>query len=70
MLQKQEARFNPYMVACNSIGYFTLLPSAMWPSSCLDSLRFYLPAMPSPPLCYIIRIQTWLLFFWPSSLLH
>jgi hypothetical protein len=29
MLQKQEARFNPYMVACNSIGYFTLLPSAM-----------------------------------------
>jgi hypothetical protein len=22
-LQKQEARFNPYMVACNSIGYFT-----------------------------------------------
>jgi hypothetical protein len=26
-LQKQKARFHPYMVACNSIGYFT--PSAM-----------------------------------------
>jgi hypothetical protein len=37
-LQKQEARFSPYMVACNSIGYFT--PSAMRPSSCLDSFRF------------------------------
>jgi hypothetical protein len=23
-LQKQEAKFNPYMVACISIGYFTL----------------------------------------------
>jgi ribosome biogenesis protein Tsr3 len=22
-LQEQKARFNPYMVACNSIGYFT-----------------------------------------------
>jgi hypothetical protein len=26
-LQKQKASFNPYMVACNSIGYFN--PSAM-----------------------------------------
>jgi hypothetical protein len=26
-LQKQKARFNPFMVPCNSIGYFT--PSAM-----------------------------------------
>jgi hypothetical protein len=25
-LQKQEARFNPYMVAYNSIGYFTPPP--------------------------------------------
>jgi hypothetical protein len=46
-LQKQKARFNPYMVACNFTGYFT--PSAMWPSSHLDSLSFIsLLCHPSP----------------------
>jgi hypothetical protein len=32
--------------------------------------KFYLPAMPFPSPCYIIRTQTCLLLFWPSSLLH
>jgi hypothetical protein len=45
-LQKLKARFNPYMIACNSIDYFS--PSATWPSSCFNSL-FYLSAMPSLP---------------------
>jgi hypothetical protein len=31
--------------------------------------KFYLPAIPSPPPCYIIRTQTCLLLFWPF-LLH
>jgi hypothetical protein len=25
-LQKQKAKFNPYMVACDSVGYFTPPP--------------------------------------------
>jgi hypothetical protein len=47
------------MVACNSIGYFN--PSAMWPSSHLDSLSFIsLLCHPQPTTpCYIIRTQTW-----------
>jgi hypothetical protein len=32
--------------------------------------KFYLPAMPSPPSCCIIRTQTCLYLFWSSSLLH
>jgi hypothetical protein len=48
----------------------TSLPSALWSSSHLDSFKFYLPAKPSPLSCYIIRTQTCLLLFWPSSLLH
>jgi hypothetical protein len=68
--QVTEAKSNnPYMVACNSIGYFTP-PSATWPSSHLDSLSFisllYHPLPPatlsghrlacffSGPSCYII----------------
>jgi hypothetical protein len=54
-LQKQEAKFNPYMVVSISIGYFTL--SVMWPFSHLDFLKFYLLAMPSPPSCYRIKLH-------------
>jgi hypothetical protein len=42
-LQKLKARFNPYMVACNSVGYFS--SSAVWPSSCFNSFKFYLPLL-------------------------
>jgi hypothetical protein len=66
-LQKQKSRFNPYMVVCNSIGYFT--PSAMWPSSHLDSLSFISPLCLPPFPHSIIRTQTCLLLFWPSFLL-
>jgi hypothetical protein len=37
-LQKQKAKFNPHMAACDFIGYF-IPPSAMWPS-CFNSLSF------------------------------
>jgi hypothetical protein len=56
-LQKQKARFNPYIVILNFIGYFTLvlcdfpLPGATWPSLCPNFSGFisllchpYLPA--------------------------
>jgi hypothetical protein len=32
--------------------------------------KFYLPAVSSLPPCYFIRTQTYLLLFWPSSLLQ
>jgi hypothetical protein len=67
-LQKPKQRFNPYMVACYSIGNFT--PSAMWPSSHLDSLSFI------SLLCYPFCTATLpghrlaCFFFWPSFLLQ
>jgi hypothetical protein len=83
--QVTEARskVNPYMVACNSIGYFT--PSAVWPSSHLDSLSFisllcrHLPPptlsehrlagfFSGPPPCYIR--STWEVFENPSAHLN
>jgi hypothetical protein len=67
-LQKQEARFNPYAVACNSIGYFT--PQCYVNFFMFRFFKFYLPAMPPPPPCYIIRTQTCLFPFSPSSLLN
>jgi hypothetical protein len=49
-LQKREAKFNPYMVACNFIGYFIL--SAPWPFSGSVSFKFPFPAKSSPPPHY------------------
>jgi hypothetical protein len=66
-LQKWEARFNPYMVVCSSVGHFA--PGAMWSFFTFRLFTFDLLAMSFPPLCYIFRTQTCLLLFWPSSLL-
>jgi hypothetical protein len=66
-LQKQWARFSPYMVVCNSISYFT--PSAKWPS-CLDTLSFvFLLCHPLPPPTLSEHTLA-CFFFWPLSLLH
>jgi hypothetical protein len=56
-LQKQKARSNPYMVIFNFIGYFSLMLCDFSPPQCYVTtflmfrfLRFYLSALPSPPL--------------------
>jgi hypothetical protein len=50
-LQKQKARFNPYVIVGNSIGYFS--PSATWPFLCFSSLSFIsLLCHPFPLLHY------------------
>jgi hypothetical protein len=41
-LQKQKAKFNPYMAACNSLGYVTFFAFRFF--------KFHLSAMPSLPL--------------------
>jgi hypothetical protein len=65
-LQKRKARFNPYMVACNSIGYFS--PSATWPSSCFNSLSFIsLLCCPFPLLHYQNTNLSISFFFFFSS---
>jgi hypothetical protein len=63
-LQKQKTRSNPYMITCNSVGYFTLVLCDFLPTpqcyvtfSTFGFLRFYLSAMPFLPLCYSIRTQ-------------
>jgi hypothetical protein len=81
-LQKEKARSKPYMVTCNSIGYFTLvlcdflpppsaLPtaSAIWPFPHLDSLGFIsLLCHPYLPATLSEHGPCLSLFF--SSLLH
>jgi hypothetical protein len=62
-LQKQGARFNPHMITCNYIGYYT--PQCYVTFFMFRYFKFYLPAMPSPPPCYIIRTQTCLLLYGP-----
>jgi hypothetical protein len=48
--RSKKTRFNPYMIACNSIGYF---PRVMWPSTHSDSLSFIsLLCCPLPLLPY------------------
>jgi hypothetical protein len=70
---KIKTRFNPYMVICNWIGYFTLVLVPFYPycyvTFTIGFFRFYLSAMPSLPPCYSIRTQVCLFLFWSSSLL-
>jgi hypothetical protein len=48
-LQKRKAKFNPYMVTCNFIGYFIL--SVTWPFSGSVSVGFcFCHVFPSSPL--------------------
>jgi hypothetical protein len=49
------------MVPCNSIGYFTLVLTALLPPVLLtfftlEFFRFYLSAMPSLPPSYLISV--------------
>jgi hypothetical protein len=46
-LQKQKAKFNLYIIACNSIVYCT--PPVLCDFSMFRFLKFYLSAMPSLP---------------------
>jgi hypothetical protein len=65
-LQKQKARFNPYMVACNSIGYYS--PSATWPFLCFNFylFKFYLSAVPSIPPATLLDTNLSVSFFFSS----
>jgi hypothetical protein len=46
-LQIQKAKLNPYMVACDFIGYF--IPQCYVTFFMFQFFKFYLSAMPSPP---------------------
>jgi hypothetical protein len=67
--RKQGLTFNPYMVICKFVGYFTLVLSALLPLECYVTyftfgfFRFYLSAIPSLPPCYFIRVQACLFLF-------
>jgi hypothetical protein len=54
-LQKQEARFNPYMVTCNSVAYFN--PQCYVTFFTFRLFKYFLPSMPLPPPCYFIITQ-------------
>jgi hypothetical protein len=45
-------------------------PPVLWIFLTFTFFKFYLPAVPSLPSCYIIRTQMCLYLFWSSSLLH
>jgi hypothetical protein len=65
--RSKKTRFNPYMVARNSLGYFT--PQCYMTFFMFRFFKFSLPAM-SYPLPLLHYQNTDLLLFWPSSLLQ
>jgi hypothetical protein len=68
--RSKKARFNSYIVACNSVGYF--IPQCYVIFFMFRFFKFYLPAMPSPPPATLSEhsLAYFSFFFLPSSLLN